>query len=213
MSNPGNIQFVRSHTGRDFLYERQDHPASNVWFYGATAKHQGLTSEPIWEIKRVHILPSGETETKYASGGGFVHIWDNRASYFGPASAPVPSSGTPFPTEVDIYPGSEKFFDYVGTPVVDTPTTVISYTVPAGKILRLHTLTVDSPVITTAKTYINATQIMTGATSPGRRTLQWHWTPFRQIDAGEQILIDVKVKLVSPAPEIGVHLMATEATL
>lgn len=211
--NPGNLSFIRSHTGRDFLYEREDHPASNLWYYGSSSRWNAATSDFVWAIKRVHIIPSGETVITYASGSGFVHSWDLRASYFPAPSPPTPPTGSPFPTEVDIYPGSEKFFDYVGTPVVDTPTTVLTYTVPTGKIIRLHTLTVDSPVITTAKVFLDATQVMTGANSPGRRTLQYSWTPFRQVDAGEQILVQVKVKLVSPAPEIGVHLMATEATL
>jgi hypothetical protein len=92
VSFPGQ-NFVRSHTGRDFLYEREDHPASNVWYYGAAARADALTSDALWEIKRVTITNTGETETRYALQAGFNAIWDNRATYF-----PAPDMAAPTPT-------------------------------------------------------------------------------------------------------------------
>lgn len=85
-----NFAFVRNQQGGDVLYLREDHPQDNVWFYGATYNHNGLTSDAIWEIRRLERIPSGELISKYANASSFTNIWDNRASYFPAPSAPVP---------------------------------------------------------------------------------------------------------------------------
>jgi hypothetical protein len=117
--------FVRNKQGSDFLHQKEDSPIPNVKYIGTAARWTALTSEPLWEIKRIYLDPAGITHTEYASGGGFHHIWNDRASYFSaslPASVPA--------QQIEITPVLETAT--IENVTITTANTEQSHTFPTG---------------------------------------------------------------------------------
>lgn len=69
---------------------KEDHYQSGAVLYGRAISLQPLTSDAVWQIKRVYRLGSVIT-TEYADFGKYRSVWDDRATHF-PALPPANNS-------------------------------------------------------------------------------------------------------------------------
>lgn len=80
----GRNQSDRQRRTDEVLYFLEDRPAGNILYVGRTADFASLTSDAIWQIKRV-VRTGSVTETRYAESGKYNCVWDIRTTYFPPA--------------------------------------------------------------------------------------------------------------------------------
>lgn len=87
----GRNQSDRQRRTDEVMYFVEDAVAGNIHYHGRTDLFSALTSDPVWQIKRIY--RTGNTVvTTYANDGKYNCIWDDRVSYF---SAATPGAESP----------------------------------------------------------------------------------------------------------------------
>lgn len=88
----GRSQSDKQRRTDEVMYFVEDVAAGNIHYYGRTDTFAGLTSEAIWQIKRVY-RSGDDIITTYANDGKYNCVWDDRATYFPAAVAGAPYLG------------------------------------------------------------------------------------------------------------------------
>ena len=67
----------------DVVQDRVETVSNIITLHGRTKQINALTSDNVWQIRRVSIQ-GDETVTEYADSGNYTQIWDNRTNLFNP---------------------------------------------------------------------------------------------------------------------------------
>lgn len=192
----------------EFLYRIEDRASPYITYIGRTDLHGAPTNEPVWQIQRI-IVYGDNREVTFANYGKFNSVWDLKHTYFPPPPAPSPPSNTGLPQEVDIYPGIHKFLDYVGPSTPGVEQLLMSYTVPIGKVLYLHKITLNCWQQTNLRIEVDGIQIAAFRNNQNGDGV-YIWTPFRNVSQGLEIEVFGTVKSTPLAADLDVHLMTSE---
>lgn len=107
-----------------------DDTSSCVRYEGKAESTDALTSDPVWQIKRIVTL-ADSIEEIYADNGNFTQVWDDRETLF-PAPPPCPATGSVATTGQGV-----EIFNTSASVIPNSETDVLTYTVPTGTVLYL----------------------------------------------------------------------------
>ncbi len=90
------------------------------------------------------------------------------------------------------FPGDFFYIDSVDQPLsADTQTTIISYTVPAGKKLFIGSFLATCRTEMLAEIFIDGSKVGSCRTAPGRPEINFPFRPIRAVSAG--LILEVKL--------------------
>jgi len=81
-----NSEYVRTDELKQI---RTDRVSDQLWYIGRAIAHDTATSNPLWQIQRIHINTSNVEVKEFIGKGSYLQVWDDRASLF-----PAVTTGT-----------------------------------------------------------------------------------------------------------------------
>jgi hypothetical protein len=119
-------------------------------------------------------------------------------------------AGFGFPTTVNSIPGDAKHFDGQDVSNPGNTITLISETVPAGKVYSLVQLLASCRMSGVFKVYAGTSLIGSGRTAPGSANIYFSWLPIRPIGESVVVRVDFQALSGSPSADVEAYLMAAE---